>query len=38
VPFEQIGGNAPRDDFFVGFERIQKTVTHLCGDLEADVK
>ena len=38
VPFEQVGGNTPRDDFFVGFNGIQKTVAHLRGNLEADVK
>jgi hypothetical protein len=38
VPFEQICGNALRDDFFVGFNGIQKTVAHLSGDLETDVQ
>ena len=38
VPFEQVGGNTPRDDFFVGFNGIQKTVAHLGGNLEADVQ
>jgi hypothetical protein len=38
VPFEQIGGNTPRDDFFVGFNGIQKMVSHLCGNLETNVK
>jgi hypothetical protein len=38
VPFEQICGNTLRDDFFVGFNGIHKTVLHFRGNFEAHVK
>ena len=35
---EEVGGDALGDDRFVGLEGVEVAITHLGGDLEADVE
>jgi hypothetical protein len=37
VPFKQIGRHVPRNDFFIRFQRLQISVSHLGRYLESDM-